>query len=181
MARSVSDIAMFNKIFSTCNSTLPSVNLSGYRIGYATNWWADLGPEVICCHCTDFTDSHESCQVILVLYCHGSEAVLATLKDPAAERNLASDGARLAYTPLQCVPHDVECHVRCEEGDVPGLLNSMHCWLQTEGVFNRTLEAVKSAGGVLVPFNASGMVDYHDKYIGDSTFYTTELGGALSR
>ena len=49
MARSVSDIAMFNKIFSTCNSTLPSVNLSGYRIGYATNWWANLGPEVICC------------------------------------------------------------------------------------------------------------------------------------
>ena len=57
----------------------------------------------------------------------------------------------------------------------------MHCWLQTEGVFNRTLEAIKGAGGVLVPFNASGMVDYHDKYIGDSTFYTTELGGALSR
>ena len=51
MARSVSDIAMFNKIFSTCNSTLPSVNLSGYRIGYATNWWANLGPEVICCPC----------------------------------------------------------------------------------------------------------------------------------
>ena len=68
-----------------------------------------------------------------------------------------------------------------EEGDVPGLLNVMYCWLQTEGVFNRTLEAIKGAGGVLVPFNASGMVDYHDKYIGDSTFYTTELGGALSR
>lgn len=34
---------------------------------------------------------------------------------------------------------------------------------------------------MLVPFNASGMVDYHDKYIGDSTFYTTELGSALSR
>lgn len=51
MARSVSDIAMFNKIFSTCNSTLPSVNLSGYRIGYATNWWANLGPEVIFCPC----------------------------------------------------------------------------------------------------------------------------------
>lgn len=53
--------------------------------------------------------------------------------------------------------------------------------LQTEGVFNRTLEAIKGAGGVLVPFNASGMVEYHDKYIGDSTFYTMELGGALSR
>ena len=60
MARSVSDIAMFNKIFSTCNSTLPSVNLSGYRIGYATNWWADLGPEVICCLCTVSTDSNKS-------------------------------------------------------------------------------------------------------------------------
>ena len=68
-----------------------------------------------------------------------------------------------------------------EEGDVPGLLNLMPCWLQTEGVFNRTLEAIKAAGGILVPFNASGMVDYHDEYIGDSTFYTTELGGALSR
>ena len=37
---------MLNKIFSTCNSTLPSVNLTGMRIGYATNWWANLGPEV---------------------------------------------------------------------------------------------------------------------------------------
>ena len=46
MARSVSDIAMFNKIFSVCNSTLPNVNLTGMRIGYATNWWANLGPEV---------------------------------------------------------------------------------------------------------------------------------------
>lgn len=53
--------------------------------------------------------------------------------------------------------------------------------LQTQGVFNRTLEAMKKAGAVIVPFNASAMVDYHDKYIGDSTFYTTELGGALSR
>ena len=46
MARSVSDIAMFNKIFSNCNSTLPNVTLAGMRIGYATNWWANLGPEV---------------------------------------------------------------------------------------------------------------------------------------
>jgi len=53
--------------------------------------------------------------------------------------------------------------------------------MQTQGVFNRTLEAIKKAGAVIVPFNASAMVDYHDKYIGDSTFYTTELGGALSR
>ena len=60
MARSVSDIAMFNKIFSTCNSTLPSVNLSGYRIGYATNWWANLGPEVICYLCRVSIDSNKS-------------------------------------------------------------------------------------------------------------------------
>lgn len=46
MARSVSDIAMFNKIFTTCNSTLPNVTLAGMRIGYATNWWANLGTEV---------------------------------------------------------------------------------------------------------------------------------------
>ncbi len=58
----------------------------------------------------------------------------------------------------------------------------MHCAsVQTEGVFNRTLEAIKSAGAVLVPFNASSVVEYNDKYIGDPTLYTTELGGALSR
>ena len=111
MARSVSDIAMFNKIFSTCNSTLPSVNLSGYRIGYATNWWANLGPEVICCLCLDFTDSHKSCRIILILHCHGSEAILATLKDPSAERNSSLEGTTLSYAPLQCVRHDEESHI----------------------------------------------------------------------
>lgn len=40
---------------------------------------------------------------------------------------------------------------------------------------------MKSAGVVLVPFNASLVVEYHDKYIGDSTFYTMELGRELSR
>jgi hypothetical protein len=40
---------------------------------------------------------------------------------------------------------------------------------------------MKSAGVVLVPFNASSMVAYHDKYIGDSTFYSVELGRELSR
>ena len=91
---------MFNKIFSTCNSTLPSVNLSGYRIGYATNWWANLGPEVICRLCMDFTDSHKSCWTILILYCHGSEANLAILKDPSAENILSLQGAPLAlYSP----------------------------------------------------------------------------------
>lgn len=33
----------------------------------------------------------------------------------------------------------------------------------------------------MVPFNASSVVEYHDKYIGDSTFYTIELGRELSR
>ena len=46
MARSVADIALFNSIFSTCNTTLPNVSLAGYRIGYPTNWWANLGTEV---------------------------------------------------------------------------------------------------------------------------------------
>ncbi len=58
----------------------------------------------------------------------------------------------------------------------------MQCFsVQTQGVFNRTLEAIKGAGAVLVPFNASSVVEYNDKYIGDPTLYTTELGGALSR
>lgn len=48
MARTVADIALFNSIFSTCNTTLPNVSLAGYRIGYPTNWWANLGTEV--CH-----------------------------------------------------------------------------------------------------------------------------------
>ena len=52
---------------------------------------------------------------------------------------------------------------------------------ETQGVFNRTLEAIQAAGAVLVPFNGSAMVEYNDKYIGDPTFYTTEMGGALSR
>lgn len=46
MARSVSDIAMFNRIFSSCNTTAVNVSLAGYRVGYATNWWANLGTEV---------------------------------------------------------------------------------------------------------------------------------------
>jgi Asp-tRNA(Asn)/Glu-tRNA(Gln) amidotransferase A subunit family amidase len=46
MARSVSDIALFNQIFSSCNSTTANVSLAGYRIGYPTNWWANLSPEV---------------------------------------------------------------------------------------------------------------------------------------
>lgn len=53
--------------------------------------------------------------------------------------------------------------------------------MQTVGVYNRTLEAIKSAGVTLVPCNASSIVQFHDQYIGDSTFYTMELGRELSR
>jgi len=49
------------------------------------------------------------------------------------------------------------------------------------GIFNATLEAMKAAGVVLVPFNASSLVEYNEKYIGDTTFYTVELGRELSR
>lgn len=48
-------------------------------------------------------------------------------------------------------------------------------------LYNRTLEAMKVAGVKLVPFNASAMVEYHDKYIGDSTFYTYEMGREVAR
>ncbi|EIE21247.1 amidase signature enzyme [Coccomyxa subellipsoidea C-169] len=96
MARTTADITLFNSIFSSCNTTAVNVSLSGMRIGYPVNWWADLSTETV-------------------------------------------------------------------------------------GVYNRTLEAIKSAGVTLVPFNASSIVQYHDKYIGDSTFYTMELGRELSR
>ena len=46
MARTVADIAFFNGIFSNCNTTLVNVSLAGYRIGYPTNWWSNLGTEV---------------------------------------------------------------------------------------------------------------------------------------
>ena len=52
---------------------------------------------------------------------------------------------------------------------------------ETQGVFNRTLEAIQAAGAVLLPFNGSAMVGYNDKYIVDPTFYTAEMGGAVSR
>ena len=48
-------------------------------------------------------------------------------------------------------------------------------------LYNRTLEAMKAAGVKLVPFNAAPMVDFHNKYIGDSTFYTYEMGREVSR
>ncbi|CAL8466175.1 g5711 [Coccomyxa elongata] len=52
---------------------------------------------------------------------------------------------------------------------------------ETANIFNQTLTAMTNAGAQMVPFNASSVVEYHDKYIGDSTFYTIELGRELSR
>jgi hypothetical protein len=52
---------------------------------------------------------------------------------------------------------------------------------QVEGAFNRTLDALRGAGVVLVPFDAQAMVEYQDKNIGDSTFYTYEMGREVSR
>lgn len=46
MARTTADITLFNSIFSSCNTTAANVSLSGMRIGYPTNWWADLSSEV---------------------------------------------------------------------------------------------------------------------------------------
>ena len=53
--------------------------------------------------------------------------------------------------------------------------------MQTVALYNRTLEAIKGAGVKLVPFDAGPMVAYHDKYIGDSTFYTYEMGREVAR
>jgi hypothetical protein len=52
MARSVSDIAMFNKIFSICNSTLPSVTLAGeiamFHLHCAMPCWQSQRPLKLC-------------------------------------------------------------------------------------------------------------------------------------
>ena len=92
------------------------------------------------------------------------------------EHNMQSASRRVAQAGAKVVLWRDMLHICSIEQAV------MHCLsVQTEGVFNRTLEAIKSAGAVLVPFNASSVVEYNDKYIGDPTLYTTELGGALSR
>ena len=52
---------------------------------------------------------------------------------------------------------------------------------QVQGVFNRSLAALQAAGVELVQFDAQPMVDFQDEYIGDSTFYTYEMGREVSR
>ena len=46
IARTVSDVALFNALFSDCQEAYPDVELKGLRVGYPTNFWADLGEEV---------------------------------------------------------------------------------------------------------------------------------------
>ena len=49
IARTVSDVALFNVLFSDCQEAYPEVELKGLRVGYPTNFWADLGGEVRIC------------------------------------------------------------------------------------------------------------------------------------
>lgn len=46
IARTVSDVMLFNSLFSDCSEAYLEVELKGMRIGYPTNFWADLGDEV---------------------------------------------------------------------------------------------------------------------------------------
>lgn len=46
VARTVSDVMLFNSIFSDCSEAMPELELKGLRVGYPTNFWADLGDEV---------------------------------------------------------------------------------------------------------------------------------------
>ena len=45
-ARSVADVKLFNDIFTDCDKSYRSVELGKLRLGYPTNFWADLGLEV---------------------------------------------------------------------------------------------------------------------------------------
>lgn len=46
MARSVEDVSFLDTVFNTCGSPArPSAALEGLRVGYATNWWRDIGEE----------------------------------------------------------------------------------------------------------------------------------------
>lgn len=46
IARTLSDVMLFNSLFSDCSEAYPEVQLKGMRIGYPKNFWADLGDEV---------------------------------------------------------------------------------------------------------------------------------------
>ena len=52
MARSVKDIILMDQLVSVCNTTIPSVDLEGLRVGYPTNWWSKLAEEVCFLHLT---------------------------------------------------------------------------------------------------------------------------------
>ncbi len=45
-SRSVSDVKLFNNIFSDCDKSYKAVKVDGLRIGYPKNFWEDIGEEV---------------------------------------------------------------------------------------------------------------------------------------
>jgi len=53
IARTVGDVMLFNSLFSDCHDEHPDVELEGLRVGYPTNFWADLGEEVRSCQYLD--------------------------------------------------------------------------------------------------------------------------------
>ncbi|EIE27340.1 amidase signature enzyme [Coccomyxa subellipsoidea C-169] len=44
-SRSVSDVKLFNDIFSDCDKSYKAVKVEGLRIGYPKNFWEDIGEE----------------------------------------------------------------------------------------------------------------------------------------
>ena len=67
IARTVSDVALFNSLFSDCQEAYPDVELKGLRMGYPTNFWADLGDEVSIRPCTDLQMPHSAPLVMQIL------------------------------------------------------------------------------------------------------------------
>jgi hypothetical protein len=63
IARTVSDVMLFNSLFSDCSEAYPEVELKGMRIGYPTNFWADLGDEV---SAPPFSASLDVCHLLYV-------------------------------------------------------------------------------------------------------------------
>ena len=53
----MADVMLFNSIFSDCSEGYPEVALKGMRMGYPTNFWADLGEEVCAYRSLDLQDS----------------------------------------------------------------------------------------------------------------------------
>ena len=165
MARTVSDIALFNNIFSSCNTTAVNVSLSGYRIGYPTNWWANLSSEV-----------RGSC---LSAHCHPPLLVAQSCHEAAPTSPRHASGCSVESSKSSSpFPY------AREQALLPGPEYDSSCCradAQVQDVFNRSLTAMQAAGVQLVQFDAQSMVDYQNKYIGDSTFYTYEMGREVSR